>query len=382
MKLFQLAALRIWHYFQSNKLLFLLYIVGTATCSLIFVYFYGHGNASNREDPYYTDRTFEIAFTQEISEADMKAKIAEVLPKAIDDYFMRKQIPLNEVVFDGETLMDKMDPSIYVSIYAGEMGSNLEIGCCQNGSLNFYSAMGRTQFREGDGPWVAFLGTDFARVASIHVDETLTIAGQNVKVIGITGSFLANLYLPYEGFEKLGRDITFCEIMLQQSVTLEESAQIQQALQTAFPGADIRGPDGYLKFRENYIKNDKLMSVLLYLVGLVSFLFLIQYMLSRSSQEVVVFGLVGAKKRSLLLILVIENLLLTLLSAGLGMAVYFSLQKSVFLPFAVAPDFVYAAWDIVQILSAVLALSLLAALPFYVRYCSRTLAQMKTRYIL
>ena len=76
MKVLQLVFFRIIQYFKSNKLIFVLFVIGGILCSLTFIYFYGNiitiRNISGSNEELL--RTYEIYLNEPAEELNQNQK--------------------------------------------------------------------------------------------------------------------------------------------------------------------------------------------------------------------------------------------------------------------------------------------------------------------
>ena len=188
LKVLQLVFFRILQYFKSNKLIFILFIIGGILCSLTFIYFYGNlitlRNISGSNEELL--RNYEIYLNQSIDELNDNQK--NILYKyPTEKLTVQSQMKPSTVESDriGSSYKNYMERTDSIFLESSLLNTNL-----------ISKEAGRVQFTDDElqqNSHVVILPPDF--LDSPEIPETIHIMGKPYQVIGISGSS-NNLYIP------------------------------------------------------------------------------------------------------------------------------------------------------------------------------------------
>ena len=295
LKVLQLVFFRILQYFKSNKLIFILFIIGGILCSLTFIYFYGNlitlRNISGSNEELL--RNYEIYLNQSLDELNDNQK--NILYKyPTEKLTVQSQMKPSTVESDriGSSYKNYMERTDSIFLESSLLNTNL-----------ISKEAGRVQFTDDElqqNSHVVILPPDF--LDSPEIPETIHIMGKPYQVIGISGSS-NNLYIPYTVFENENLKIDHISLMLKNELSDKENQEFERELQEVFPNAQISGSSMMKDSMKKQVPNQLFFVSTIYLLAIISFMFLIKYMIDKNSGDDIICVLVGATRRTICKIL-------------------------------------------------------------------------------
>lgn len=124
------------------------------------------------------------------------------------------------------------------------------------------------------------------------------------------------------------------------------------------------------------------MISIVYLISLISFMFLMKFMVDVNSSENIIYSLVGAAKHTVMKIIALENFVLNLFIGLFSIAIHVLLRNAVFEKVNTTAGIQYETKDYMIILLVMLAVSVLVQLPFLWNYYRNTMITLKNKYVL
>lgn len=347
-----LALLRIQTYARKNTLIFCLFLLGTVLSSLSLLFFYGNSMADKRNmaQNSLSYRTFTL-------------------------YADR-----NWTMEDLQSLRDAASGSLDVRVFhtvefpAVSEYPELSVQAFLNNNAGVYSYQGQTSFTPEQ------LEQDCA-IAPSSVGDSLNLEGTEFPVVGHTRHFDNNVvFIPIRSFLEHEFSLDSLELILDTIPTRKENNRILERLAVLFPETSIADP--YQSIRADQSRNPGGMAMTsgIYLISILSFLFLFQYLIQENSYENVVYSLVGARKSSVVGIACMELTLLSGGSALLAGLLHAALYKPLFVHINIYGQVPYTLWDYLLCFFLTVALSLAALTPFLATYTRRSLAEMKRQF--
>lgn len=374
LKVLQLVFFRILQYFKSNKLIFILFIIGGILCSLTFIYFYGNlitlRNISGSNEELL--RNYEIYLNQPIDELNDNQK--NILYKyPTEKLTVQSQMKPSTVESDriGSSYKNYMERTDSIFLESSLLNTNL-----------ISKEAGRVQFTDDElqqNSHVVILPPDF--LDSPEIPETIHIMGKPYQVIGISGSS-NNLYIPYTVFENENLKIDHISLMLKNELSDKENQKFERELQEVFPNAQISGSSMMKDSMKKQVPNQLFFVSTIYLLAIISFMFLIKYMIDKNSGDDIICVLVGATRRTILKIILLQNFVLTLIVGIIGIALHCALRNNLFELINTQPNIQYYATDYLLILGMMVVISTIAIIPFLWSTFRHSLLDLKKKYIL
>lgn len=390
MKSIYLALLRIEHYFSRNKFIFILYFLGLVLCSVVCCFFIGNGNVGHNRELAFSARSYKISPTSSI-ESEQAIKAMEEVKKNVDyeAVMFSFDVKTDDIHFEDKNINllghDYGDGSpIRISVASFVNDSHIYL-------LEESQSFGRTNFskQEKEGENVIVFRKDYMNDDGIKnfekaVSDKLTIGNNNFVVIGTTLKDLADAYIPYNTYKKLEFPVDKITMTMPVLPTSEENKKIVTEIVRVFSnmGIDVSIEDlgFWIAAVESAENTQKSYSIVIMAIIFCVFVFLMKYMMERSLYETVVFGTVGADSKQLIIIMLIENILLVLPTSVLGFVAYDLTKDILFKDLMIAPNYIYTFGDYAFIFVAMLVVSIVVSLPFYLFYLRKSLVKLKNIY--
>lgn len=390
MKSIYLALLRIEHYFSRNKFIFILYFLGLILCSVVCCFFIGNGNVGHNRELAFSARSYKISPTSSI-ESEQAIKAMEEVKKSIDyeAIMFSFDIKTDDIHFEDKNI------NLLGHDYGDGSSTKISVASFVNDShiylLEESQSFGRTNFskQEKEGKNVIVFHNNYMNDSGIKnfekaVSDKLTIGNNNFVVIGTTLKDLADAYIPYNTYKKLEFPVDEITMTMPVLPTSEENKKIVTEIVRGFSDMDIDVSIEDLGFWtaavESAENTQKSYSIVIMAIIFCVFVFLMKYMMERSLYETVVFGTVGADSKQLIIIMLIENILLVLPTSVLGFIVYDLTKDILFKDLMIAPNYIYTFGDYAFIFVAMLVVSIVVSLPFYLFYLRKSLVKLKNIY--
>ena len=347
-----LALLRIQTYARKNTLIFCLFLLGTVLSSLSLLFFYGNSMADKRNMarnslPY---RTFILYGDRNWTMEDLRS-LRDAASGSLD-----------------------VRVSHTVELPAASEYPELSVQAFLNNNAGVYFYQGQTSFTPEQ------LEQDCA-IAPSNSGDSLNLEGTKFPVVGRTHHFSNDVvFIPIRSFLEHGFSPDSVELILDTTPTRKENNHILERLAVLFPETSISDP--YQSIRADQSRNPGGMAMIsgIYLISILSFLFLFQYLIQENSYENVVYSLVGARKSSVVGIACMELTLLSGGSALLAGLLHAALYKPLFVHINIYGQVPYTLWDYLLCFFLTVALSLAALTPFLATYTHRSLAEMKRQF--
>lgn len=347
-----LALLRIRTYARKNTLIFCLFLLGAVLSSLSFLFFYGNSMAdkrnmtqnslSYRTFTLYGDRNWTMEDLQSLRDAasgslDVRVSHTVEFP-AVSEY-----------------------PELFVQAFL-------------NNNAGVYSYQGQTSFTPEQ------LEQDCA-IAPSSVGDSLNLKGTEFPVVGHTRHFDNNVvFIPIRSFLDHEFSLDSVELILDTIPTRKENNRILERLSALFPETSIADPYQSIQADQSRNPGGVAMTSGIYLISILSFLFLFQYLMQENSYENVVYTLAGAKKSSVVCIACMELSLLSGSAALLACLLHAALYRPLFAQINIYGEVPYTLGDYLLCFLLTVLLSLAALAPFLTAYLRRSAAEMKRQF--
>lgn len=347
-----LALLRIQTYARKNTLIFCLFLLGTVLSSLSLLFFYGNSMADKRNVARnsLSYRTFTLYGDRNWTMKDLQS------------------------LWDSASGSLDVRVSHTVELPAASEYPELSVQAFLNNNAGVYFYQGQTSFTPEQ------LERDCA-IAPSNTGDFLNLEGMEFPVVGRTHHFSNDVvFIPIHSFLEHEFSPDSVELILDTIPTRKENNRILEQLSILFPETSIADP--YQSIRTDQSRNPGGVAMIsgIYLISILSFLFLFQYLIQENSYENVVYSLVGARKSSVVCIACMELTLLSGGSALLAGLLHAALYNPFFVHINIYGQVPYTLWDYLLCFFLTVALSLAALTPFLATYTRRSLAEMKRQF--
>ena len=243
-----------------------------------------------------------------------------------------------------------------------------------NNNAGVYSYQGQTSFTPEQ------LEQDCA-IAPSSVGDSLNLEGTEFPVVGHTRHFDNNVvFIPIRSFLDHEFSLDSVELILDTIPTRKENNRILERLSALFPETSIADPYQSIQADQSRNPGGVAMTSGIYLISILSFLFLFQYLMQENSYENVVYTLAGAKKSSVVCIACMELSLLSGSAALLACLLHAALYRPLFAQINIYGEVPYTLGDYLLCFLLTVLLSLAALAPFLTAYMRRSAAEMKRQF--
>lgn len=357
MKLLRLSFFRIVSHIQRNRMTFCLFFVGAMLSSFVFLYFYGNamkGQISERENNV-SYRMFEVCFDENVS-------LREAQLHVLDDYGIEEVLTSCQVTLP-EDLADKQ--------FAGmpqEVTAALYDWRTTQPDLFSSDIQGKTGVLADK-----IYGND---------RTSMEINGIDFPILKRLDSGSGVLYVPLATYLQYFGETDYLVFQTKEILSPEEIQVANEKLKAAFPEASATlFPDVFMETEQQLARSDQINAALLYVVSLVSFLFLFQYMEEQNQMENVVYQIVGAKRRQIFGMILLEVGVLAAVACLLTEVLHAVLYEPVFSKLNMTETWItYSVKEYGVILLLTVMLALATAVPFFVSCLRETPVGLRRKY--
>lgn len=357
MKLLRLSFFRIASHIQRNRMTFCLFFVGAMLSSFVFLYFYGNamkGQISERENNV-SYRMFEVCFDENVS-------LREAQLHVLDDYGIEEVLTSCQVTLP-EDLADKQ--------FAGmpqEVTAALYDWRTTQPDLFSSDIQGKTGVLADK-----IYGND---------RTSMEINGIDFPILKRLDSGSGVLYVPLATYLQYFGETDYLVFQTKEILFPEEIQVANEKLKAAFPEASATlFPDVFMETEQQLARSDQINAALLYVVSLVSFLFLFQYMEEQNQMENVVYQIVGAKRRQIFGMILLEVGVLAAVACLLTEVLHAVLYEPVFSKLNMTETWItYSVKEYGVILLLTVMLALATAVPFFVSCLRETPVGLRRKY--
>ena len=357
MKTWKLSLSRIANYFAANKLVLILYLIGSVTCILSFVYFWGNYLTIKKTEAGdgYAYRTYTVSLpTPEIINSKVLERIQD--KGNIQDIVLESQVPNTALSGKNRTETEETIP-----VQASFLNNSPIIA--RAGRAEFTAqelASGANVMVLPDGY------TDLLRETQIDfLGERFTLAGvQEDQAV----------LLPYQTFLKQGFKTDRIIITLQHKLNRYDSSMFSDWLFQEFPGSKIGDPWLILNTRaQGQLPMELIILVITYILSLLSFIYILKYIQDENARENVIYNIVGASRHNVLKVMFLDSLLLSSISSTIAILLHVIFYRPLFQPLNTVSNLTYSPIDYFILFVMTVLLSVITIIPFLIRSLKYTL---------
>ena len=348
MKTLRLAISRILTYFSENKTIFVLYFIGTISCVIMMIYYYGNtlnymtGNSSFDDIEF---RKYHVAFS---SPAKVTEDTIEKL-KEFEQKYGIQDIELTTIIdSDGNNIEFSSNDEAINDYWLKKLGNHdssdtdkkyiiLSTYLNNNEDNSFSDTKGRLFTDEELSKNVA--SVSLGKAKSIKVgNTTFNVVKEKTAQEEFDGK-IEKYYIPADAYFKTGIKTWTVDIVIKERFSQNMMYRYVNYLRDVFnikfdPAVDnegsydyVRGPIIYYIEDANQVSSQFYSIVYIFMLSLISFMFLLKYLMDSSRRENSILMMVGAKKRVVMLVNFIENVALTVISTVIAIAIHILLYS-------------------------------------------------------
>lgn len=333
-------------YYRKNRLIFFLYCLCGVISTVAVLYFYG-----NMVPMVYNRNSTELYY-REYRLISGGAPLSEDKLRALPD---EEKIESVTAVCEVELKREEEGKIIIstISVAAGLQGEPpIKV---MNGSASF----------EGASPYSVIAPFD----AGFRVGDSWSFAEKEFQVIGVHGDGL--YYIPAAAFTELSLTADSARVYAARKADVDDGSASALLKERFYGEAEVREPFyGRMDFLQSQ-KNMLLISVV-YAFGILSFLLLFSYLMEETAKESAVYRVLGASREMMVLLHFWAVLLLSVLTAGLGILLHAALYAPLFSQWNLYPGTAFSSGDYLLVLFGTVVLTLAVSLPMILRVVRRT----------
>ena len=377
MKIVQLAFYRVIHYFQENKLIFFLYLLGSITCVITFIYFYGNAMPNK-----YAEARNSLAFRQYYVTLNQAQNLKQ------DDFAFLKDSDLQDINLESGSLGKIVlktaslpgGPATPDNPDNNDNQVDITMQAYMYGGTKIYNERGRCDFSQEElksGKNVVILPSLMEDTFKSGAD--FSIKGVRYEMIGVH-TISTGFYIPYQAYIKHGYTTKKFTVTLNKALSKDGSSEFTKNLYKQFPNSSIIDPTNYFNSISGQSPLMLLLLSVVYLISIASFLFLLKYLSDKNRSENVIYTMIGASKKNVMKIMVAENLLISFFSAVIAVALHSVFYSSFFSKINTIENITYQLNDYLVVFIFVLFLSVLTSVPFLISYSRNSIIHSKNKY--
>ncbi len=354
MKIIIIVLSRIQQYFQLNKVIFLFFFLGSVISCITFTYFYGNTltyKTQQTKDVYMYRHYIIYPKNNNFLEYNQLSRLLkyDIADISYESPLQKGQAEINHTYIDPTINNFVIKSSFCNAIY----------GQSYSGKNQF------TKMQMDEGQNVIIVPDGLTELSDNL--GTMKLNGKTFNIIGIHSS-PNEFVIPTQTYKKMALPVQNVSILLNHKLSSEQNQKILQDMQSIFKDATIQNPDTLYNDAKNQMPKELVLLYILYFISLLSFMFLMQYMIEKTFHENIIYLIAGASKGTILQILFIENIVLTTISAAIGIPIHIALYSGIFEKINMFSNIVYYPRDYFIIYLSMVFVSALTMLPF-IRNC-------------
>lgn len=359
-KYISLASSRIKHYAFHNALIFAMFMFGITISAIAFIFFYGNSmvDKQNEARNALSYRTFIIHSTNQLNQ--------EILKKLSN---------LSTSVLDVRVKCEIENPFIS-HVHEAMTPQPLNIISLVKNNNAIYSYQGKNSFtKEELHQNVAIIPMDYGEVSSILLE------GNKFTVVGRTTNFDLNIvFIPLHAFLTNGFNQSSIEVILDSVPSRHTNNKLLRQISELLPDAVISDPFELIQADQSKNLEGIVLSSGVFLISILSFLSLFQYLVSENSYENAVYSIVGADNKSVIIITLFEIIILSSAAAFIACIVYVTCYDLLFVKINIYGSIRYSIYDYLVCFVLEILISFAAVLPFVCFSSTHSLVEMERRF--
>lgn len=360
LKTIKLVLYRIQHDFSSNKIILTLFLLGSIACTLFFIYFFG------------TTSTKTVEYSNSMEYRSYEIKLEEKTDYAYAESVIKEIDNISNAEFS-TALEDNWLPKEFREGISGN------ISTCIINNEPMGVIKGRSSFTEEEikNGAKAIIIPDMIN-NSIDVGESVKINNINYKIVGQAG--FGDFYITPKVYAQ-NYLVDRINIILKKNISIKESKELLKMLNQKFPHCVAESsPLNYYQMAEEAFPAQMIVFSALYIMFALSFMFIMKFMVDRNSRENIIYSIVGASRKKVIFIAVLESIVLSAVATAVAVIIHISLYDVFFKNINLSENVVYTLGDYILIFLMVIFLSLIVSLPFIIKCCNSSLIESKNKY--
>lgn len=360
LKTIKLVLYRIQHDFSSNKIILILFLLSSIACTLFFIYFFG------------TTSTKTVEYSNSMEYRTYDLKLEEKTDYAYAESVINEIDNISNVEFS-TVLEDSQLPKEL----RGGMSYNIITRIINNEPRGFIKGRGNFTEEEIKNDAKAVIIPNMINT-NINIGESIKINNINYKVVGQSG--FGDFYITPKVYAQ-NYLVDRVDIVLKENGSIKESNELLKMLNQRFPHCAVESsPLDYYQMAEEAFPAQMIVFSALYIMFALSFMFIMKFMVDRNSRENIIYSIVGASRKKVVFIAVLESIILSAISTAVAVIIHISLYDVFFKNINLSENIVYTPGDYILIFIMIIFLSLIVSLPFIIKCCNSSLIESKNKY--
>jgi hypothetical protein len=357
---------RLKQYFLSNKLIFILYVIGSFTSAIVVIYTYTNLIAYNR---VVLDNDVYNYYIN----SDYGYKINENVEKLNEFINEEKELLWATLSIDFD-VTEKSDLFLNENIY---------IATSLNDDFNWQHS-GRIEFNEDEKN--GYVKSIILPINSINpliindiIGKKITIFGEEFTIIGLHDYYISYIIIPYKIYNNL--NLNFKNVNICFDKPLEESSilKFNNIIKDYFHKSNVKMPNTPDDYYRNSFFGNMIGILIIYLISMISFVFLFKFLLESRNYENLILSLCGASKRKISLFVLMDNIILNSLVI-IGAIFFYSIFKRSLFDYISLKGIALFISDYLIIFLSLMITGLLITVPFLIKFYNNDLMDLKKYY--
>lgn len=361
MKLFRLSLSRMYASMTTYRLTFVIFSLGAILSSFVFIYFYGN---AMKEDISVSENRFEyrsymVNFSEHIP-------LTEEHLRLLDDYGI-KEVQVGCSVTLPDQLMAALPQGSVPRLYA--MRNNGELLSEEEGGRD----LTEEQLSQTGLLVDKIYGTDLTQI---------TVNGMAFPVLGWREHTGGMMICSMETYLRMFHTMDYILYVTTDILSERQQNEVRQILEETYPEiSTYLIPDYFSSWDRAEQHHIQRHAGLMYVVSLLSFLFLFQYLQEKHQRENIIYRITGCKRSALFWILLLEILTFAAATCLIACVVHAVFYDAVFCKLNMTETYIsYGLGDYLTILCATVGLAVVASLPFLISCLRKAPIDRKNRY--
>ena len=357
---------RIRQYFVRNKAIFIIFVIGGIINAAVFAYMYGNliMAVKNKDTDDFWRKSYRVIFNA--------AETENGLIKPLE--------PEINYVSDSD-IQEMIDSGIFESISIGSFsgrygqmentGLPLSVGTVVQGSCNLNKIKGSLELSE-DADLIIDYGLIIDGGNMYSPGESVIIGGRSFRIAGVfSGAYgLSTAIITETAYKDIGclTNSVWCTSVENWHGDNKTNVPYD-FLRELFPdGYIIDNGAGYSEMESRFQNNGLTISLIIYAVSTVSFVFLLLYMADSLRRENAASLIVGANPGRISSIVFLEGSLLSFVTMLVGLFIHILLFEPFFSRFSVSASLYYRPLDYLSMACIMLLINAAVILPVSMKY--------------
>ncbi|MDD2269220.1 MAG: ABC transporter permease [Eubacteriales bacterium] len=373
MKNISLILKNIKYYFNYNKAVFLLFVIGIISNTILLIFLYGNLNPIKKSyagNSSY-EKQYNFQFKDAIDENDVES-------------YIQSLIKLERVVYitsyDGLDLQfksQKIDSSGY------------NVGCVNLGQqndgvkLNWRNEFSKTEIYNAEN--VVIISESLSNKIGSDIkygEDVLKINGIDYKIIGKIISGDSSILMPNTTYFKNGFETTKIRVVAQTKPSYYGNLEIIEKISREFDSLEIVSSHPYSEYDKLKTGTPVIFTILtiVFVAMSITFIFLLKHLADNMNYISIIQSICGATKETVVFIKLMTIFCITLGSSLIGIILHALTYGNLLKPLNIVENLTYSLKDYLMIIAIICLASVVSTIPFLRGFIKDTLISNKIKF--